>query len=228
MKKVNAKKLQSEQTTLRIQEVATRLFVTQGFTATPISQISELLGLTKGALYAHFSSKEDLLLSLILCFETDYQELLISEVLSTSGGALAKLNRLVSFSAAFAAQNKELCLLLLSISNEFQGKDSELGKKLHSICDAKIRFVMRLVEEGKSEGLFDDSLNSEALAHVIVACLDGVLLQWNRFEETLDGREFVKTFRSVLTHGVCPHSDRIGNKDKLSGHRAKLSKSGMT
>ena len=208
MRTGNVKKLQSEQTMLRIQEAATRLFVSRGFAATTISQIAALLGFTKGALYAHFPSKEALLLSLIQRFETDYQEILISEVQSTPGDAMAKLNRLVSFSAGFAAKNKDLCLLVTTISNEFQEKDSELGKKLHSIRDAKVRFLIRLVEEGKSQGVFNPVPGSRALAHVIVAILDGVLLQWNLFEESLDGNELVRTLRSVLVQGVSPPPDK--------------------
>ena len=44
-----------------ILEAAVDLFAEQGYDATPVQQIVEKAGVTKGALYHHFSAKEDIL-----------------------------------------------------------------------------------------------------------------------------------------------------------------------
>jgi AcrR family transcriptional regulator len=44
---------------------ARRLFRERGYAATSLEQIAEAAGVTKGAIYGHFSSKEDLLISSI-------------------------------------------------------------------------------------------------------------------------------------------------------------------
>jgi AcrR family transcriptional regulator len=44
---------------------ARRLFRDRGYAATSLEQIAEAAGVTKGAIYGHFSSKEDLLISAI-------------------------------------------------------------------------------------------------------------------------------------------------------------------
>jgi AcrR family transcriptional regulator len=44
---------------------ARRLFRERGYAATSLEQIAEAAGVTKGAIYGHFSSKEDLLISAI-------------------------------------------------------------------------------------------------------------------------------------------------------------------
>lgn len=202
MKAPNARKLQGDQTRARIQDAATKLFVSQGFAGTSISAIATTLGLTKAALYAHFASKDDLLMSLINRWETDFLDVLIAEVLSTPGDALAKLNHLVTFHAKSAAENRDLCLLLGAISPELQGADGRFGKELRRLHDARIRFVARLVEEGKAQGVFDADLDARNLAHVILAFHNGMLLEWHRAAEILDGQEFTRTFRRVLLLGV--------------------------
>jgi AcrR family transcriptional regulator len=53
------------QTRQRILETASALFVEHGYAGTSIRDISERLGMTKGSLYYHFASKEDLLFALI-------------------------------------------------------------------------------------------------------------------------------------------------------------------
>src|SRR5580704_7802114 len=49
----------------RVLAEAQRLFRERGYAATSLEQIAEAADVTKGAIYGHFSSKEDLLLSAI-------------------------------------------------------------------------------------------------------------------------------------------------------------------
>ncbi|GAA3446714.1 TetR/AcrR family transcriptional regulator [Planomonospora venezuelensis] len=51
-------------TRTRIQEVALKLFVEQGYEATSLREIAEALGVTKAALYYHFKTKDDIVTSL--------------------------------------------------------------------------------------------------------------------------------------------------------------------
>jgi AcrR family transcriptional regulator len=55
-------------TRARIQQVAMELFAEQGYERTSLREIAEGLGVTKAALYYHFKSKEDIVLS----FTEDY------------------------------------------------------------------------------------------------------------------------------------------------------------
>ncbi len=49
----------------RIQEVALRLFIENGYEATSLREIAEEIGVTKAALYYHFKSKDEIVTSLI-------------------------------------------------------------------------------------------------------------------------------------------------------------------
>ncbi|MGC5012371.1 TetR/AcrR family transcriptional regulator [Streptosporangium sp. DT93] len=51
-------------TRTRIQETALRFFIEQGYEATSLREIAEALGVTKAALYYHFKTKDDIVLSL--------------------------------------------------------------------------------------------------------------------------------------------------------------------
>ncbi|HEY3880951.1 MAG TPA: TetR/AcrR family transcriptional regulator [Trebonia sp.] len=55
-------------TRARIQQVALELFSEQGYERTSLREVAERLGVTKAALYYHFKSKEDIVLS----FTEDY------------------------------------------------------------------------------------------------------------------------------------------------------------
>lgn len=54
-----------EKVRARIQDAAQRLFIANGFSATSTRQIADAAGLTPGALYVHYESKEALFASLV-------------------------------------------------------------------------------------------------------------------------------------------------------------------
>ena len=54
-----------ERTRQRLLAEAQRLFRERGYAATSLEQIAEAAEVTKGAIYGHFASKEDLMLSAI-------------------------------------------------------------------------------------------------------------------------------------------------------------------
>ncbi|MBF8193263.1 TetR/AcrR family transcriptional regulator [Nonomuraea sp. K274] len=65
-----------EDTRTRIQEIALRLFIEQGYEATSLREIAEELGVTKAALYYHFKTKDDIVTSLVDLRVAEMEELL--------------------------------------------------------------------------------------------------------------------------------------------------------
>ncbi|MCP4576797.1 MAG: TetR/AcrR family transcriptional regulator [Deltaproteobacteria bacterium] len=203
MSPLTAKAIQSKETVARILEATTRLFVAHGYHGTSIAAIAKATGLTKGALYAHFSSKEDLLLTLIKKFEVEYLDQLISEVNDVSGNGLDKLHYFFNFAAIFSENNRELCLLATIISAEFSGASHDrFDSEFRRLYFKYARFLRRIVEEGKLQGVINPDVDTHTVAYTIIAFHDGVLLQWQRSRDVLEGTVFVKTFRQLLFHGI--------------------------
>jgi len=195
--------MKSQETVGRILAASTRLFVDHGYHGTSISAIAKATGLTKGAIYTHFSGKEDLLLTLIKKFETDFLDQLITDVQDVQGNALDKLHHYLNFAAIFGQKNRELCLLATIISAEFSGAGhQQFDPEFRRIYFKYARFLRRIVEEGKLQGLIDTAVDTHTAAYTIIAFHDGILLQWQRSKDVLEGPLFVKTFRQLLFHGL--------------------------
>ena len=97
----------------RVLAEAERLFRERGYAATSLEQIAEAADVTKGAIYGHFSSKEDLLLSAIEAAPTpDY-----GAVLNDLSRPLRE--RLAEFGAAVAADKATMDKAGLAVSLEF-------------------------------------------------------------------------------------------------------------
>src|SRR5713101_5035960 len=64
-KERNLKKEQGAKTREQCLQVAIRLFAERGYQRTTMDDVAEAAGVTKGAVYWHFPSKDDLLLALL-------------------------------------------------------------------------------------------------------------------------------------------------------------------
>ncbi|WP_280397504.1 TetR/AcrR family transcriptional regulator [Nocardia carnea] len=69
----------STETRERIQAAALELFATRGIRETSLRQIAERLGITKPALYYHFSSREELLRSLVQPLVDDVEAVIAAD-----------------------------------------------------------------------------------------------------------------------------------------------------
>lgn len=84
----------------RLIEEADRLFRERGYAATSIEQIAAAAGVTKGAVYGHFASKEDLLVSAIEELPTPDYGALLNDVSVPLRERLAAFGRTVALDEA--------------------------------------------------------------------------------------------------------------------------------
>jgi AcrR family transcriptional regulator len=97
----------------RLLDEAQRLFRERGYAATSLEQIADAAGVTKGAIYGHFASKEDLLLSAIEATPTpDY-----GAVVNDRARPLRE--RLAEFGRAMAVDEATTDKAGLAVSLEF-------------------------------------------------------------------------------------------------------------
>ena len=189
-----------KETGKKIIQAALELFVRNGYHGTSINQITQKIGLSKGALYSHFSSKGELLLQIIEEFDSQYIEKLIKTVSDYEGNALEKLNCAIDFSSKFALENPNLCFFLTFLTMELNA-DVDFQPALKRVYRKYEKLISDVIKHGISQGLIKKSIDPDMGALTFMAIHDGVLHQWylNRFH--VDGRHYVKTFRTIFMEG---------------------------
>lgn len=129
-----------ERTRQRLLAEAQRLFRERGYAATSLEQIAEAAEVTKGAIYGHFASKEDLMLSALEAAPApDY-----STTLNDQSRPLRE--RLAEFSRAAAAEDPgdteelavhlEFFAALLRAPDALQRYSSSRERRLQELADA--------------------------------------------------------------------------------------------
>lgn len=180
---------------------ALRRFVDRGYFATSIDDIARDAGLTKGAVYFYFKGKSALLLDLLAQSSKLYLD--IFGLMQASGrGAAAQLEMFVEWAARVGVKNKDLLLLPILMSLEFNGRDEEVENTLNRFYDRYHEELERVVKLGQENGEFDPDLAPREEAAVLVAFTDGMLMEWIRRSQRLDGNRLVMSAKALIAGGL--------------------------
>ena len=193
---------QYQNTKERILRQSMRLFLEKGYHGTSINDITQAAGLTKGALYWHFRSKEDLLKKFMEEYEEKFLDRLIDTVGEVQGGALEKFDRYLRFNAAFAYYNRELGVSFTTLAAELVGAHHEIETEIRRIYKKYQKFLAGLIGQGKKEKIFKKEIDGDLAAHLIIAFHDGVLLQWSMNRDEIDGQAYMNTFNKIMLKGL--------------------------
>jgi AcrR family transcriptional regulator len=196
------KNLQSKDAMGRILHQAIRLFLEKGYHGTSINEITQAAKLTKGALYWHFKSKQDLLEKIIKEHETRFLDEMIRAVGEVKGGVLEKFEKYIRFNSAFAYYNRELCVSFTTLAAELVGAHHEIEPEIRRVYKKYRKFLSNLILHGKKEKVFKRELDPDLAALAIIAFHNGILLQWSMNRHNINGEALVKTFKNIILNGL--------------------------
>jgi AcrR family transcriptional regulator len=204
-KKINKNtNLKLEESATRLLNQAIKLFLKRGYHGTSIEDITWAAGLTKGAFYCHFKSKEDILKRIVEEFERRFLDETIEAVNKVRGGFLDKFEKYIRHNAAFAYYNRELCVSFTTLAAELVGDRTIIEREIRRIYKRYQKFLSKLIVMGKKEGFFRRDLDTHLASLVIISFHDGTLLQWSMNRKNIDGKSFLNTFRRIMLNGVVP------------------------
>jgi len=181
---------------------ALSLFVAQGYDATSMDDIAGQAGLTKGAVYFYFKDKISLLYALLERSEEELFEPIYDAIRSQLSSPTMRIVRLTSEFSRVGAEHKELALLHVVVSLEMHGRKNKVEERVQQIYAKLHAEISDVLREGQGSGEFRSSITPEYQASVIIALIDGLLLEWHRRGDTLDGKQLARSARTLILSGV--------------------------
>jgi TetR/AcrR family transcriptional regulator, transcriptional repressor for nem operon len=166
----------SESTIEKILEKSGSLFNTQGYKATSISNITDATGLTKGAIYRHFKSKEDLEKKALYYLSSKlYEKLRIKIKAEPTAGK--KLHAMFVFFNSYITDppiNGGCPLMNVAVEADDTNPSLRLGalKILNSLRDS----IITVLENGIRHGQIKSDIDKEYYATIIFAALEGSIM----------------------------------------------------
>jgi AcrR family transcriptional regulator len=170
MLKTGTKAHQSAETRESIISAALRLFAERGFASASIAEITEAAGITKGAIYWHFDSKDALFKAILDQIRHDWQDA-VRNPLAKESDPLRKIELLFDQYALFLKREPEVCLFMQRVLLESEG---DYAKQVARVFDRTQAFVAAILEDAKRAGQLDSQLDSAIAARTILISLTGI------------------------------------------------------
>ncbi len=169
----NQKQLQSERTRRTLIEAATTLLLRNGYSGTSLAQLATEVGMTKGAIYHHFDSKEAILRAVLEHVRSSWESQVGGRI-PPEGEPLDQLGALFDFQAELINANPSLCLLMSGLMLESDTMSKELTAEVNRIYNDLTAYVRAIVVRGQEAGDVRTDLEGTALARSIVAIVKGI------------------------------------------------------
>ncbi len=196
------KRQQREASIEALHEAALALFVSRGYEQTTIDEIAERAGLSKGAVYFYFESKEGLLYSLFDQIDSVVTGRMMKTLSAAGPSAGTKIAAFVNGQAELGITDPDRVLLLILISLEFHGKGGRIEERTNDIYGRMYAALEGVIRLGRKRREFRDDLPVGEQAAIIVAGHDGTFLEWHRRRKKFDGGQLVRALRTSMLAGL--------------------------
>lgn len=196
-------------TRTKILESAGRVFSRYGYEGATLDQVAHDAGMTKGAVYWHFSSKSDLYLA--LC-DRSLAQLLQglpkqSQEIFTSSNQMEALSLLLQsqFEACEQEKGERPLLFFEFISSS---REPAVRKKLCESFSNVFTGTSNLIKEMQQKHLVTKKVDSHALSVTFHALVNGIVLMWLIAPNQISFQSLSEEVSKILWYGIQPGNEK--------------------
>ncbi len=180
----------------KIFETSMKLFAEKGYDATSIEEITATVGVAKGTLYYHFSSKEEIFNFLV---EEGIKLLQNSIDIKTAKfpNYIDKIKAIILIQIKIVAKYEDLITIFLT---QFWGK-GERNKTCKKYILSYINKIEEIVQQGMDKGEIKKG-NAQVIASEIYGLIASSLVYKIRNNKEIDIMKLYKEFENTVVEGL--------------------------
>ena len=185
-----------------ILRAAARLFQQQGYDATSMNDVAAALKLSKGGLYHHFQSKDEILFH-IMSHAMDITEERVINVVRRMTGAEERLRRLIQLhiEVVLSEEDREITVML----HENHPLPTALRRKINGRKKDYLHFVENLIADVQRDVQRQRgtpaTVTPRAAAFALVGMINWIY-QWYRPDGSLTGDAIVQQYTDIFFRGA--------------------------
>lgn len=151
-------------------QTAAEVFAERGYAETTMAQLIARSGLTKGAFYFHFSSKEQLALAVI----EEKQRQWIDSVLQAISAEPGAFDQLRAVASALVKVHRDPSAFSVSRLTRDLARVAGVSAAVRDHMRTWVGLVAGLIRQAQAEGDLPEAVDADDLAAVLVATTDGL------------------------------------------------------
>jgi AcrR family transcriptional regulator len=188
----NKKEAQAKETRKKIIRAAVKLFARQGYHKTTISDLAQAIGLTSGAIFHHFQSKEMLLDSVVEWLARGLK--VYSDYMDDAGVAsLEVVDGIITIMCDHFERNPEATICLAALATEFAGSNHPMEIRLKEIYEIFVQAFSRILEHHPNVA------DPRSAAMAFMGGVQGIAIQGLLREGDVSIRQLAGAYMSMLT-----------------------------
>ena len=152
----------------RILAAAERLFAERGYTGVSMPAIAAAAGITAGAIYKHFESKEQL-------FFTNVRRAVEATPTTTAAEGLAGAPALAAIIAAYTTRRLKRVRQLSVEIHYAAAQDPKVRRLLRASIDSEIAGIAERLAAAQDAGAIDASLDPKSTAALVMTLIMGLM-----------------------------------------------------
>jgi len=186
-----------------ILRAAARLFQQQGYDATSMNDVAAALKLSKGGLYHHFESKDEILFNIMSQAMAITEERVINVVRridgSTAAGAEDRLRTLIRLhiQVVLSPEDREITVML----HENHPLPPALRRKINGRKKDYVHFVENLVADVQRKRNSSSPVTPRAAAFALLGMINWIY-QWYKPDGPLTGDVLVQQYTDIFFRGA--------------------------
>ena len=187
-----------ESTRQMIVEVGRRLMSEHGLGGTALADIQAATGLSKGAFYHHFRSKEDVALAVVAAAAEEYEKHCLEPVsrLEGPGARVAGLlERIIALNEQPTWRN---CRLLATLMGELSGYEGRLGEAVLELRRRLVEGLASAIAAAQQAHQCEQTIHATVAAEWILCTVCGWSLARKAGATDMGLRQLVGALRQVL------------------------------
>jgi len=188
------------QKTEEIYRVIARLFAYRGYHSTSMREIARELGMNQSSLYHYFTSKQDILFTLMNDAMDDVLAIL-QEISSTDLLPEDRLNRVLGFYTQYYAGDQERLILLV---NEMNSLNEEYRSILVGKQRQYVQLIKSILEELAAQGKIKQI--DPAIATFAFFGMVHYTIKWYHKDGPVSLEQLANSFVEIFTKGVLTNS----------------------
>jgi TetR/AcrR family transcriptional regulator, cholesterol catabolism regulator len=182
-------------------EAAADLFFEKGYASCSIQEIADQVGILKGSIYHHLSSKDELLFEVIKKSHAFSDEIAAS-VEATKGGAVEKLTTFIRKHIEVACANIVVFTVFL---RELRLLSPEARKIINQYGDAYRKIVRDLLVAGQAAGEIDRAMDAHLVSVMVVEMLNSIY-RWYQQSGEVGVQVIADNYVEIILNGLIQKS----------------------
>lgn len=182
---------------LKIIEAAGEILTESGLAGLTTKNLAAKMGFAESALYRHFKSKEEVIVTMLQYLAADMDKRLTACVAKLDD-PVEKLKAV--FNNQFDFFQKHPHFLVAVFSEGLLEESKQINAAIMQIMATKRKHLLPIIKQGQLEGVFETSAPAEDLLHIIMGSFRLHMLQWRITDFSFDVKQKGnKLMGSILT-----------------------------